>query len=61
MHEIHTYYITFYWKFSQVSRGIKRNILSFILFGSERNYYDMVANILVSLNLHQNIGHFILF
>ena len=39
MHEIHAYHISFYSKFSQLSHGIKINILSFILFGSETNDY----------------------
>ena len=49
VHEIHTYYI-FYWKFSQLSYGIKRNVLSFIHFGSEMNYEDMLVKIFIFAN-----------
>ena len=60
--EIHTYYISLSWTFFQHSCGIKRNILSFILFGSEMNYYNMDVKILILANFTSKYQpfHFIL-
>ena len=50
MHEINAYYIEFYWKFSHLSREIKRNVLSSKLFGSEMDYYNIIVKIYVFTN-----------
>ena len=55
------YYIALYWKFPQLSREIKGNILSIIHFGSETNYYAKEVKMFVFANftLKYRPSHFI--